>query len=108
MTPEIIAIVTVGVALAGVILTSARGVRQDINELRGEVGTLRERHCQVDEKVVDRPPRYWAPARREPAMLGIRNGRQPQLDCEHHSAACRGRSVTLVGAGGWWPDPQLD
>ena len=31
-----------------------------------------------------------------------------QLDCEHHSAACRGRSVTLVGAGGWWPDPQLD
>ena len=33
---------------------------------------------------------------------------QPQLDCEHHSAACRGRSVTLVGAGGWWPDPQLD
>ena len=38
MTPEIIAIVTVGVALAGVILTSARGVRQDINELRGEVG----------------------------------------------------------------------
>ena len=33
---------------------------------------------------------------------------QRQLDCEHHSAACRGRSVTLVGAGGWWPDPQLD
>ena len=30
MTAEIIAIVTVGVALAGVILTSARGVRQDI------------------------------------------------------------------------------
>ena len=53
MTPEIIAIVTVGVALAGVILTSARGVRQDINELRGEVETLRERHCQVDEKLVD-------------------------------------------------------
>ena len=41
MTPEIIAIVTVGVALAGVILTSARGVRQDINELRGEVNELR-------------------------------------------------------------------
>ena len=41
-------------------------------------------------------------------MLGIKNSRQPQLDCEHHSAACRGRSVTLVGAGGWWPDPQLD
>ena len=42
MTPEIITIVTVGVALAGVgvalagvILTSIRGVQQDINELRG-------------------------------------------------------------------------
>ena len=38
------------------------------------------RYCQVDEKLVDRPPRYWAQARREPAMLGIRNGLQPQLD----------------------------
>ena len=46
--PEIIAIVTVGVALAGVILTSARGVRQDINELRGEVGTLRERMAHLE------------------------------------------------------------
>ena len=48
MTPEIIAIVTVGVALAGLILTSARGVRQDINELRGEVGTLRERMAHLE------------------------------------------------------------
>ena len=39
---------TVGVALAGVILTSARGVRQDINELRGEVGTLRERMAHLE------------------------------------------------------------
>ena len=37
-------------------------------------------YCQVDEKLVDRPPRYWARASREPVMLGIRNGRQPQLD----------------------------
>ena len=37
-------------------------------------------HSQVDEKLVDRPPRYWAPARREPDMLGIKNGRQLQLD----------------------------
>ena len=37
-------------------------------------------HCQVDEKLVDRPPRYWARASREPAMLGIKNGRRPQLD----------------------------
>ena len=46
-------------------------------------------------------------------VLDLRGARQTlsaahQLDCEHHSAACRGRSVTLVGAGGWWPDPQLD
>ena len=38
------------------------------------------RYCQVDEKLADRPPRYCARARREPAMLGIRNGCQPQLD----------------------------
>ena len=37
-------------------------------------------HCQVDEKHVDQPPRYCALARREPTMLGIKNGRQPQLD----------------------------
>ena len=37
-----------GVTLAGVILTSARGVRQDINELRGEVGTLRERMVHLE------------------------------------------------------------
>ena len=48
MTPELIAIVTVGVVLAGVILASARGVRQDINELRGEVGTLRERMAHLE------------------------------------------------------------
>ena len=41
-------IVTVGVALAGVILTSTRGVRQDINELRSEVGTLRERMVHLE------------------------------------------------------------
>ena len=37
-------------------------------------------YCQVDKKLVDHPPRCWARARREPAMLGIRNGREPQLD----------------------------
>ena len=72
------------------------------------IGEQARGHCQVDENHVDHPPRYWALARRGPTMLGIKNSRQPQLDCEHHSAACRGRSVTLVGAGGWWPDPQLD
>ena len=37
-------------------------------------------YCQVDQELVDLPPRYWARARREPAILGIRNGHQPQLD----------------------------
>ena len=39
-------------------------------DYEGAIQTL-DGHCQVDEKLVDRPPRYWAPARREPAMLGI-------------------------------------
>ena len=32
-------------------------------------------------------------AGREPAMLGIKNGHRPQLDCEHDSPAYRGRSA---------------
>ena len=51
----------------------------------------RQRYCQVDEKLVDQPPRCWDRARREPAMLGIRNGRQPQLD---QYRACR-----VIGSG---------
>ena len=42
MTPEIIVIVTVGVALAGVILTSIRGARQDMACLEGLMDGLRE------------------------------------------------------------------
>ncbi len=37
-------------------------------------------HCQVDEKLADRPPSYSARARREQAILRIRKGGQPQLD----------------------------
>ena len=37
MTPEIIAIVMVGVALAGVILASVRGVRQDMTRLESRL-----------------------------------------------------------------------
>ena len=33
------------------------------------------------------PPIYWAPARCKPAMQGIRNGRQPQLDNTFHELA---------------------
>ena len=66
MTPEIITIVTVGVALAGVsvalagvILTSIRGVRQDmarlesrldgkIDALSAQLGELRERMAHLE------------------------------------------------------------
>ena len=47
MSGEMIAIVAVGVALAGVILTSLKGTETrlgaQIKDLRGEVGELRER-----------------------------------------------------------------
>ena len=43
MSGEIIAIITVGVALAGLILTSCRFLRSEIAALRAEVAALRER-----------------------------------------------------------------
>ena len=52
MSGEMIAIVTVGVALAGVILTSLRGTEArlgaQIKDLRGEVGELRERMAKLE------------------------------------------------------------
>ena len=38
----------IGAALAGLILTSNRGLRQDIKDLRGEVGELRERMAHLE------------------------------------------------------------
>ena len=52
MSGEMIAIVVVGVALAGVILTSLRGTEArlgaQIKDLRGEVGELRERMAKLE------------------------------------------------------------
>ena len=66
MSGEIIAILGVGIALAGLILTSVRGLRQDmqaqisglrgeiaglrgeIGEIRGEIGKLRERMAHLE------------------------------------------------------------
>ena len=42
MSGEMIAIVAVGVALAGVILTAPRGLRQDMAHLEGLLEGLRE------------------------------------------------------------------
>ena len=46
----------------------------------GRLGPPPPGHCQVDVKLVDRPPRYCAQVCREPAILGTRNGYQLQLD----------------------------
>ena len=43
MTPELIAIVMVGIALAGVILASTRGVRQDMAGVRQDMTRLESR-----------------------------------------------------------------
>ena len=55
MSVELIGIVTVGVALAGVILTSSRGLRQDmrrlderIGGLESQIGELRERMAHLE------------------------------------------------------------
>lgn len=42
MTPELIAILAVGVALAGLILTNHRTTRAEIARLRGEIAGLRD------------------------------------------------------------------
>ena len=59
MSVELIGIVTVGVALAGVILNSNRGLRQDIRQdlaqmetrLREDISQLREDMKQLGERV---------------------------------------------------------
>ena len=38
----------------------------------------------------------------KPSTLGVDRRSFRQLDCEHHSAACRGRSMTLVGGVVAW------
>ena len=74
MTPELIGIVAVGVALAGLVLVSNRGiraeirdvraeikdVRADIESLRGGMVELRERMARIEgmfEGFLRRPPR---------------------------------------------------
>ena len=52
MTPEIIAIVTVGIALAGVILASTRGVRQDMARLESRLdGRIDALGSRLDGKI---------------------------------------------------------
>ena len=62
-------------------------------------------HSQVDEKLIERPPRYWARVSREPAMLGIRNGRQPQLDNTDSRIVNLVWTVRCSARGQGWGDP---
>ena len=59
------------------------------------------RYGSVDATLVDRPPRGWARASREPAMLGPNNGRRPQRDTtvrSHQRGIGRHRPTDAVAA----------
>ena len=47
VSAELIAILAVGVAIAGLVLTGQRAVRQEVADLRREVGQLRERMAHL-------------------------------------------------------------
>ena len=51
MSGEIIAILGVGVALAGLILNGQRGLRADIAGLRGEIAEIRAEIAQLRERM---------------------------------------------------------
>ena len=48
MSAELIAVIAVGVGLAGLILTGLRGVRLEVRDVRGDVGDLRERMARLE------------------------------------------------------------
>lgn len=48
MSAELIAVLAVGVALAGLMLTGLRAVRIEVHDLRGDVGDLRERMARLE------------------------------------------------------------
>ena len=48
MSAELIATLAVGVAIAGLVLTGQRAVRQEVADLRREVGQLRERMAHLE------------------------------------------------------------
>ena len=51
MSPELIAIVSVGVALAGVILTGQRSIRAELAAQRQEIASLREDFAALRERM---------------------------------------------------------
>ena len=51
MSPEMIAIVSVGVALAGLILTGQRAMRQEVATLRKDLAAMREDFAPLRERM---------------------------------------------------------
>ena len=48
MSPEIVSILAVGAALAGLTLTGLRGVRTELHDVLTDVGDLRERIARLE------------------------------------------------------------
>ena len=86
MSGELIAIVAVGAALAGVILTSIRGLRQDMREDMGKLESrLREDIGKLESRLDERIDRLEARLRDDIKQLGDRVGRM-----EHSQAKLEG------------------
>ena len=51
MTPEFIAIISVGVSLAGLLVTSQRSLRSEIGQLRDEISDLRDQFANLRERM---------------------------------------------------------
>ena len=86
MSGELIAIVAVGAALAGVILTSIRGLRQDMREDIGKLESrLREDIGKLESRLDERIDRLEARLRDDIRQLGDRVGRM-----EHSQAKLEG------------------
>ena len=82
MSGELIAIVAVGAALAGLILTSSRGLRQDMAQLRRD---MREDMGKLKSRLDERIDRLEARLRDDIKQLGDRVGRM-----EHSQAKLEG------------------
>ena len=82
MSGELIAIVAVGAALAGLILTSSRGLRQDMAQLRRD---MREDIGKLESRLDERIDRLEARLRDDIKQLGERVARM-----EHGQAKLEG------------------
>ena len=82
MSGELIAIVAVGAALAGLILTSTRGLRQDMAQLRRD---MREDMGKLESRLDERIDRLEARLRDDIKQLGDRVARM-----EHSQAKLEG------------------